>query len=397
MALCYYTIAALFSLAQYKISRTNHYLFLLGIACGMAMSVKYTSFVVPLACGLLLLFERPVLSSIRTAAQFSGIAILTALPWYLRNTIMMGNPFYPFVFGGRYWDSFLAKWYGGTKAGISWEPIQILRLPLDTILGHHDTNYFDGRIGPLFLVLAPLTIWFIFTRPRQNGPQNWSLLSIGFYSPLAFATWTFGVINSASLWQTRLLIPTLLPFAILTALGWDALPQLNTSKFRLGFPINAFISIVIALSIIDGATYVLQRNPLAVAFGAISRERYIERINKPYSDLMQTLDELPTDAKVYNLFEPRSYQLAHIAQPDFILSNFAHDVFIYQTPDTIIRQWDGQGYTHILVYEHGLQFILENNPEYMKPSLQNALNETLGKLHLLSQTPDGVYSIYKIP
>jgi hypothetical protein len=398
MALCFYSIAALFTLTQYKSTQSAHWLRITGIFCGLAMGIKYTSFVLPLTCGILLLFHRPLKNAIRAAAQFSGIAILVAIPWYLRNAILMGNPFYPFAFGGKYWDSFLANWYSGAGTGIGWNLLQIIRLPLDATLGYHDANYFDGRIGPIFLILIPITLWILFTHPRRDLTQTWSLLSISIFTTLSLAAWTIGVINSSALWQTRLLFPALIPFIIPSALGWHALAtEFDTSKMRVGFLINSLIAIVIILTIFDNGMFVLQRNPLAVALGAQSRERYIERTNPPYAALIQLMDELPTNAKVYSLFEPRTYGLPRSTYPDAILANFAHELYLYNSTDEIIQHWQEHGYTHILVYNDGLKFMLENNQEYMKPDLHNALAETLGKLQMLDRTTDGGYSIYKIP
>ncbi len=168
MALVYYSVAAIYAFAQYRITKSKHWLALIAIMSGFAMSVKYTAFVVPLACGLLLLFHRPVLKSISSAAQFSAITIFIALPYYARNAIVMQNPFYPFVFGGRYWDDFRTAWYADSGTGIGWNVLQLFLLPLNTLLGHHDANFFDGRMGPLFLILAPFTIWILLSRTRQE-------------------------------------------------------------------------------------------------------------------------------------------------------------------------------------------------------------------------------------
>jgi len=125
MALCFYSIAALFAITQYKTTHLIPWLRITGIVCGLVMGVKYTSFVVPLTCGLLLLFHRTVQHALQAAAQFSFIAILTALPWYLRNALLMGNPFYPFAFGGRYWDAFQAVKFSNSGTGIGWDLLQI--------------------------------------------------------------------------------------------------------------------------------------------------------------------------------------------------------------------------------------------------------------------------------
>jgi hypothetical protein len=397
MALCYYSISALFLLTQYKVAPSFVFLRLLGIVCGLAMGIKYTSFVLPLTCGLLVLFVRPLKNAIRSAAQFSGIAILVALPWYLRNAIFMGNPFYPFVFGGRYWDPFLAKWYAGTGTGIGWDLFRIIRLPLDATLGYNDANYFDGRIGPAFLILLPITIWILIKHSSRNQSQTWSLISIGLFTVLSFAAWTFGVVNSSALWQTRLLFPALLPLTIPSALGWHATTKLDTPKLRVSFLINSLIVIVVALTLIDNGIFVLQRNPLAVAFGAQSRERYIERIDPSYAALTQAIENLPVGAYVYSLYEPRTYDLPRPIQPDAIVSNFAHDLHLYQTADDVIQNWKTQGYTHILVYERGVDILFSSTLSQEEMVRRNALYEVRANLSLVSQTPDGVYSIYRIP
>jgi hypothetical protein len=260
-------------------------------------------------------------------------------------------------------------------------------------------TFFDGRIGPLFLILAPFTLWILWTRTRHGSLQaeSGSLLSIGVFSLLSFAAWTYGVINSSGLWQARLLFPALIPFAIPTALAWDSLKQFDTSKLQISSLANALIAVVIALTVIDNGIFVVQRNPLAVALGAQTRERYIERVNPSYAALMNQMDELPAGAHVYSLFEPRSYGLPRSIQPDPINYNFAHDVYLYQTPQAIIQQWKAKQYTHVVVYERGLDFMIENASDKFTPAVQSTLDETLKQLTWIGQTPDQVYSIYQIP
>jgi len=395
MALVYYSVAALYALTMFRFLKAGTWLVVMAIMAGFAMSVKYTSFVVPLSCGLLLLFNRPFKDSLKSAVQFSGIAILVALPYYARNAILMENPFYPFAFGGRYWDRFLSQWFTDAGTGIGWNPIQILLLPINTLLGYRDANFFDGRMGPLFLILAPFTIWILITRARRDSESGWSLLAIGVFCLLSFTAWMVGVINSSSLWQARLLLPALIPFTIPTALGWDSLKVFDTPRLRISFLANGLIALVITLTLIDNTIFIVQRNPLAVATGAQSRERYIARINPSYADLITLMDGLPVAARVYSLFEPRSYGLPRSVQPDAINSNFAHDVYLYQAPDTILQQWKSKGYTHILIYERGRNFLMESGK--FTPAMQQILVETLGNLKLIGQTPDKVYSLYQIP
>ena len=399
MALAFYAIAALYALTLSEKTKSPAWVWLTGILAGLAMTVKYTSFTVPLACGLLILFwgRKSLTRALIHAAQFSLITLVIAAPWYVRNTFFMGNPFYPFAFGGRFWDAFRAEWYSGAGTGIGWDAPQLVLLPLNVVLGYRDQNFFDGRLGPLFLILAPAAVWILLSEIRQDSHRGRSLQAISTFSTLTFAAWTFGVINSNHLWQARLLLPGLIPFAIPTALGWDRLSSLDSSRFRISFFANVVVAAIIALTLFDNGVFVLQRNPLAVAFGAQSRAGYIARINPSYAELMQTMDELPEDAYVYSLFEPRSYSLPRRIQPDAINYNFSYDLYLYKTPSEMIHHWKTQGYTHILVYERGLNLGADDPASQFTPARRAALRETLESLELVKQTPDKVYSIYRIP
>jgi hypothetical protein len=397
MSLVYYTAAALYAFTRYRDTESTSWVLIAGMMSGFAMGIKYTSFVLPLTCGLLLLFRSPLRKAIVSAAQFSLIALLVASPWYIRNAVYMGNPVYPFVFQGRYWDDFLSRWYAEAGTGIGWNPLQLLLLPFNTVLGIRDVTYFDGRIGLLFLLLAPFTVWILLTRARRGSAAGWSLLAIGLFSALSFAAWTLGVINSSALWQARLLLPALIPLSIPTALAWDSLKTFDTPRLRISFLADALITLFIVLTLIDNTVFVIQRNPLAVATGAQSREGYIERVNPSYAALISLMDELPDDARVYSLFEPRSYGLPRSTQADPIVYNFAHDAFLYRTSADIIRHWKLEQYSYILVYERGREFLSDSASYKFTPATQQLLQETLEELPLVGQTPDKVYSIYKIP
>lgn len=399
LALVFYALAVLYALTSFQATKSSAWLFTAGMLAGLAMAVKYTSFTVPLSAGLLLLFWRRehLATALTDAARFGMVALLVALPWYARNAVMMGNPFYPFVFGGQYWDAFRAEWYAAPGTGIGWDPIQIILLPLNVLLGHRDANFFDGRIGPLFLILAPFAWWTVLSRADRDSERGLSLQAIGLFSAISFAAWTLGVISSGALWQARLLFPALIPFAIPTALGWESLRSFDTPRLRISFLASVVIAVIIGLTVFDNAVFMLQRNPLAFAVGAQSREGYIARVNPSYAALIQISDRLPEEARLYSLFEPRSYSLSRPVQPDPINDNFYHDLHLYHTTSGILEHWKLQGYTHVVVYERGLSFITENPSSQIVAEGQDALYQTLGRLEPVEQTADGVYSIYRIP
>lgn len=129
-ALTFAGLATLYSLWKWQNTQKHGWLFVSSIMAGVAVSVKYTGFVVPLAGMLLLVFwEQGFLQRIKKATYFSATTILVASPWYLRNWIWMKNPLYPFIFGGRFWDSFLSQAYSASGSSIGLDPLKLLILP----------------------------------------------------------------------------------------------------------------------------------------------------------------------------------------------------------------------------------------------------------------------------
>ena len=68
-------------------------------------------------------------AAVKLAVIFSLLALTVAAPWYLRNWAVMGNPVYPFVWGGQLWDAFRAEWYAEAGTGIGWNLRELLLLP----------------------------------------------------------------------------------------------------------------------------------------------------------------------------------------------------------------------------------------------------------------------------
>jgi hypothetical protein len=375
------------------------WIILSGVSAGMAMGVKYTSFLVPVSIVILIILwnKKNLLLAAKLGGFFILIAVLVASPWYIRNWVVMGNPFYPFIFGGQYWDEFRANWYAQPGTGIGWNLRELILLPLNATLGHRDANYYDGRIGPLYLILAPLTLYYLLTSKQCSKKQKNSLNTILLFSLLSFLAWTLGVINSSALWQTRLLFPALIPFALTTALGFLAIENLDTPKLNLSFIFNFFLIIIVAINLIDATIFVTQRNPLASALGLEPPEAYLSRVQPGYAQAVELLDQTPVDAKIYMILEPRSYYMNRDVQPDPILDNFAHDFYLYDNPNNIFLTWQSDGYTHVLLYRRGLEYLADNNSLKFTKEHQAALDDLIqDHLNLISKTADGAYELYEI-
>jgi 4-amino-4-deoxy-L-arabinose transferase-like glycosyltransferase len=372
---------------------------LAGVFSGMAMGVKYTSFLVPVSILILIILwnRKNLVLAAKSGAIFVLITVVVASPWYIRNWVVMGNPFYPFAFGGLFWDDFRADWYAQLGTGIGWNLGELLLMPLNATLGHHDANYFDGRIGPLYLILAPMTLFSLLTLKNFSKGQNKSLGAILLFSLVSFMIWSLGIINSSALWQTRLLYPALIPFALPTAFGLLAIGKLDTPKLKLSFIFYFFLVIVIAINLIEAGIFTIQRNPLAHVIGIESAGAYLNKVQPAYAQAVEMLEGTPGDAVIYMLFEPRSYYMNRDVQPDPILDNFSHDYYLYNNPENIIKAWDSNGYTHLLINRLGLDFLASNFPKRLSSEHQTALSDIIRDfLTPIEIFPDGAYALYEI-
>lgn len=398
LALAFYVVAGLYTTWRWQTTRDRRWLTLAGIGAGMAMGVKYTSFVLPVTLGALIAWwSRPQWrEGLKVVVGFGLVAGTVAAPWYLRNWLVMGNPFYPFVFGGRYWDAFRAAWYADAGTGIGLDPVEIFLLPLNATLGHRDANFYDGRVGPLFLLLLPAALWAVWQTRQAPQGQRRTVLAIGLFGAISALFWGTGVINSSALWQTRLLFPALMPLAILMALGIVQLRALDTPVLRLSYLLNLVIGGVLVLTLFDFGLFVLARNPLAVASGLEPKAHYMARVQPDYSQALDLLAETPPDSRVYFLFEPRSYGAPRPVQPDPILDNFAHLLFLHGNADGIAAALREQGYTHVLVFHEGADFLISNRPDKLQESAVEELDRLTGfVLRETARTKDGTYRLYE--
>lgn len=392
--LTFFGLAMLYALWQWKNNQSLRWLLTGGLLAGMAIGTKYTGFTVPLTGGLLVLaWQKGLFLRIKKAFYFSAACVLVASPWYLRNWLWMNNPFYPFAFGGRFWDSFLAQAFSsaGTGIGLNWG--KLLLLPLTATLGTQDTTFFDGRIGPFVLILAPLALAVFWQlRQRQNQPQQQALQAIGLFGLVSIFFWTVGVINTASLFQTRYLFYSLIPLAIPLALGLNNLKEWDNARLKISFIVRIALALVVFVNLFNFSLQILARNPLAAAVGIISRQAYLEQRQPEYASAVALVNRLPPDSKIYLLFEPRSYGMQALAQPDAINTNFSHDLWLYKTPEKVVATWKAAGYQFVLLARQAAQFGAAD-----QASRNLLLDKTMTLLSLFAESEDGSYALYKIP
>ncbi|MBI1877055.1 MAG: phospholipid carrier-dependent glycosyltransferase [Chloroflexi bacterium] len=364
----------------------SRWLILSGVFAGLAMGLKYTSFVGPLIIGLILIWwlvrekftlhaSRFTLHAFTSLFSFALPALLVALPWYLKNFFFTGNPFYPFlsgIFDGVFWGSFRAAWYAQAGTGIGFDVKTLALLPVLATLGVRDVNYFDGRTGPLFLAFLPLILIYGLFRYRTRAPERPAALDVLLFFALAqFLFWVFGVVWSRSLWQSRLLLPCLVALSPVVGWLWQDLAHLDRPQFSIRRFANLLIGLALALNLVDLSLSFVQVNPLAYLTGTETRAGYLtRRLGAYYAAVEQMNQTLPPTAVVQFLWEPRSYYCQVACRPDSILDQLAHDHYLYGSAAKIVEAWKKAGITHVLLHRQGLDFVKHEGTEVLsQPAL----------------------------
>ena len=422
LPLAFYQVAALVALLRWRQGEQTGWLILSGVFAGLAMGLKYTSFVAPLVLAGVVawhywdkgnqrldrLKEPPPLRLRPTEGRTSALkkafrplliltlaTILVALPWYLKNWAFTGNPVYPFVFGGPFWDDFRAGAYAGTGTGLGFDPIALLRLPHDLILGLNDASQ-DGQPGPLFLIFLPAVLVYAFARWKKRGgvERPFNLLLIFVLAQYIF--WVFGVIFSAGLWQSRLLLPAFVALCPIIAWIFDDLSRWDHPQFSLRRFVRLVIILALAFNLVGQLLNWLPGVPLTYVAGSASRDAILTHwLGSHYTAMQGINEQTPPDAVVVFLYEPRSYYCERDCRPDSILDTFAHLEYLHNDSSGIAQAWRSEGVSHILLFETGYEFIREQQMDWISPQNIHLMDElAASQLQLIADWGD--YQLYEL-
>ncbi|MFQ6015985.1 MAG: ArnT family glycosyltransferase, partial [Anaerolineae bacterium] len=415
VALAFYTFAAFYALINWRHSGKRGWLILSGSLAGLVMSIKYTGFVTPLALLTLLLWwawsrQREAsttgggggnLQAMAPAFIFSLVVGLFASSWYLKNLAFTGNPVYPFLFSGVAWDTFRATWYQRAGTGLGLNLIDLATLPWVATLGYRDANFYDGRTGPILLALLPLILLGrIFPRLldlREGRRERQAVNYLLFFVGLQYTFWTLGVVYSASLWQSRLLLPTLILLSPVAAHTLNGLERIARPQFSLKRFLLLVIAMALVLNLVSQGLDFLTLNPLPYLTGLESKDGYLTRVlGDHYRAMSYINDSLPTSARLLFLWEPRSYYSQRATWPDAILDNFAHLLHLEGSVEGVVAHLRREGITHVLIYQWGVLFTLENLSDLVGADEARALEEFERRyLTPIYRDDNGKYVLYR--
>ena len=326
---------------------------LAGLLCGAAFGSKYvaaTSVILPVGLILLgaLLLDRRI---VRPLAWSAGLAV-AILPWAARNIWLTGNPLYPFfssVFS-RLLPGVSTEGMAQAAAGIAGEREASSFLATLTMRTFEPIGA-AGWIGPLWLILLPLWIAGLFYARRK---QRSLLLALGVLA--AIVAWTqFHQLG-------RYLAAALVLGAAGAAAAWEQLLAAAGGVLRRA---TALLMAFLVLWSVQGGLSESLFTRIACTFGRSEPRELLERYVTYWAALPIVNDELPQDARVLLVGEPRAYGI----ERDVVLED------AFRTP-YLIEAAERSGSTEemaSLLRERGITHLLYNRQEAARIAQMRAL------------------------
>jgi hypothetical protein len=356
VALAAYQVGVVWALLHWRAHPESRWHWAAALFAGMAMGIKYLSFLTPLLALVFIVAARGR-RALPALAQFALLAGVVASPSYLRNLIGTSNPFFPFALPSPYWDDFRATWYAAAGTGIGWSLPDLLAVPWTATLGLRDANYDDGRPGPLIATFTPLAFWFWLRRAGRSDERK----IIGILAAFALsyvALWLVGIVSSAALWQTRFLATPLLLLCPVVAWGIGQLEPMATRSFSPARFAYLFVGGWAVLATLIALMEFFRTAPVQALMSYESREAWLESRIGSYELLVQEMNALPAGSRALFLFEPRSYRMPVETWADTVLYEYSWRLHrlggdaVQLTP-----QLCEEGFTHAAIYWRGARFL----------------------------------------
>ena len=378
--------AALILLFEWMQTRQMRWFYLTCLFSGFAFAVKLTGGVLLAGVILAALFYAR-----RERLQFSTIvlgvliALLPVLPWLIKNGIATGNPIFPYSIETTFFQVNPLASSTALNGNGYW--LERIFLPVSlTWVGYDKGGLFGTDIGPLILLLAlpgAVALWHdhrIRAAVLALIPAGLALFGGGFFA--------------SHLQQPRLYFSVLAFSGLLAGVGWDWLQSKVLAGVHVRRLMGAAILLVGSLILISDTISLTASNPLGVALGVNSKENY-RLTNLGYHErAMRSIQELPSNSRVLMLWEPKAFYAPLTTEPDTWIIRFKTDWQRLKSADRVLDDWRTRGYTHVLVYQAGVELVQATDPDYT-PEIWQGLQETLARLKLV-ESLDNIYLLYEL-
>lgn len=393
----------------------NRRLALAGLISGLAFGVKYTAGLLVLIGGIWLVCQslyiiprvkpgnnpihgrRDLLRRIAIGELWFGLpAVAMSIPWLVKNWIATGNPVYPLLWPAGAMNLIRLEAYQSGPSFGGWQ--DVLFLPFRaTWLGIEGGPGYSASIGPLLfgLALAGLVAWSGLVADERPTVRL-ALFTAG----LGTAAWAIFGRFSSYLLQARIYYVIFPALAFLAAVGYRWLRRLVIGGVRLGRLTAVLILLALVLTTLELGVDTIRADSLGAAFGLVSTDEYLAKVWGWYSPAMQAVRDLPPDSRTLLLWESRWLYCLPGCEPDEIQDRWLRER--YPSPgaparpaDEILTGWRDQGYTDLLVFLSGGEFIQQEGRLPYQPEDWQALETLLEELPVIRDFGQ-TYRLYRL-
>ncbi len=408
--------------------RANLRLVLLsGLFIGTGLAAKYTEGQLVVGIGLLLTGavalsvlhawqhgarRWPILRRALLALLLYGVGVVAPLlPWLAKDWAELGNPIYPFIWGGPGWDA--ARTQVGVVTFAHFGPHGPLwqRLLLAFFGLFFDTNHTGepSLIPPNYLLLlavvAPLALvgeW-LYRRKRRSSESGarsaanaWRLAPWLIVAGAAYLAWVLSnalVGRYAMPWLLLLVVPVAGMLQCLLQWSWDWLLARAALQATI-------LGLTLALGVILSGLYWATDSPLGLITGRVSLQQWeAQHIMEPaYWVMIKYVNtQIPRQAKVLLLGRGTGY---FMEGRDYIADS-AEDWIPYletegHTQTGILALLQQDGFRYVIYEEKTLNFVIQTYENHylatFLPAFRQFLHDSLTQVWSYQN-----YSVYHVP
>ncbi len=295
LVVTFYAFLAVYAFVNWFGRRQHAWLVLCGILSGLAISTKYTALLLPFLGCLGILWgcrnhKEKARHALWLVLVYVACALIVGSPFYVKNWVMTGNPFYPFlyaVFDGRGWDPEQARLYDMFVSSLGkgrgfWD---YLLLPWNVSMNARmHSAQFDGILGPAFILTLPFAI----------GMRK---VAVGAKIAMAYCLLTF-MFWASSAQQIRYLIPVF-PF-LAVMIGYVL------SYYRKQTAVFGVLVVLLVGSLGFNGYHVVDDfrkvGPVGVVTGREDKNSFLDRMIPSYAMFNYINSNLPDDSKLFLIY-----------------------------------------------------------------------------------------------
>ena len=334
----------------------RRWLILAGAFAGLALGSKYQAATAIAPLGLLILadaWRRYRFGDLLTrnvagdGLAFGASAALVASPWYLKNLILLGNPVWPLVYGGKAISDSALELMNYYASSMTLSPRTVegyLMLPIRAYeIGDYELS--PGVIpSPLFL-LVPLVLFVPLARKLRRELLYLLVVPAGFS-----VGWALGF------QELRYLLPICAPLSfVVSILLRDAW---NRSRLRPAVHVALLGTAIFSLLFIGFLTH-WEGQP-GVVLGSVSRDTYLNS-NASYRAVHVLEARMQPGETAMYMHEAQVYysmSLIDDVRTDHLGVNMIELMEAHPDPDDALAALQTQGIDYLLVNEGSIRFWL---------------------------------------